>query len=203
MWGKEESRRAHCWEIWVNSRWFYWDGVEWRLCVNQVNYTSIKLVLCFFFEFCPGHDKEMIDGEVEKWLGGTFIVSPISSSIIAVVLPRLQITESIKKPFWSIHFWLHPLFPVAICPSFCSLVPYYGFWHTCLVLENHVSFFWFITQLLIYISAVHTSLISALASASRHSRYYQEFLILFRPFKELDQRTLWQEISAIFNLSNY
>lgn len=50
---------------------------------------------------------------MEKWLRGTFIVPPTSSSTIAVMPPRFQVTESIKNIlkfllFGFTHYFLWP-----------------------------------------------------------------------------------------------
>ena len=59
---------------------------------------------------------DMIRGWLmEKWLRGTFIVSSTSSSTIAVMPPRFQVTESMKKHFEvsTFHFTHYFLWPFA------------------------------------------------------------------------------------------
>lgn len=146
-------------------------------------------------------DKMMIAGEM-TWR--SMCARLTWSSVVAVVPPTLQVTESRSKQPAVSTFWLHSLLSLLMCPSSCSLIPYSGFGPTCLVLESHISFFWFISKLPICISALYTSLISGLTSSSRYSiRRYRDFFTLLTILQNWTRRTfaiqhllspnLWEE----------
>lgn len=117
---------------------------------------------------------------MEKWLRGTFIIPPTSSSTIAVMPPRFQVTESMIKyfevtTFWFTHYFLWP-FAHRSALLFHTLAsdPLAWFWNIMYPFSD------LLLKLPNWISALYPSLISELALASRYSvRYYQVFLLCF------------------------